>query len=185
MMAEVFYGFSMGFLKLSILALYGSVFPSHRFHYCLWALGIFIALWSLMSAIGAICQCIPIESYWDDSVEGHCMEYGILQFVATVCNIITDFIILFLPIRQVQRLNASREKKRWIYFSFAMGGRYSPLPPPHPPNPLRSVSRSRAVNILDFSACIVSIVRLVFAFQVGSLDGSCMSVPWLCLLSFS
>lgn len=132
MMAEVFYGFSMGFLKLSILALYGSVFPSRRFHYCLWALGIFIALWSLMSAIGAICQCIPIESYWDDFVEGHCMEYGILQFVATICNIITDFIILFLPIRQVQRLNASREKKRWIYFSFAMGGRYLPPPPANP-----------------------------------------------------
>lgn len=184
MMAEVFYGFSMGFLKLSILALYGSIFPSHRFHYCLWALGIFIALWSLMSAIGAICQCIPIESYWDDSVEGHCMEYGILQFVATVCNIITDFITLFLPIRQVQRLHASREKKRWIYFSFAMGGRY--FPQTLLPNPPRSVSRGReAIDILDFSACIVSIVRLVFAFQVGSLDGSCMSVPWLCLLRFS
>lgn len=52
------------------------------------------------------------------------MEYGILQFIATVCNIITDFIILFLPVRQVNKLHASKDKKRWIYFSFAMGGRY-------------------------------------------------------------
>jgi hypothetical protein len=115
---------SMGFLKLSILALYGSIFPSRRFHHCLWALGIFTALWSLMSVIGAICQCIPIESFWDDSIEGHCIQYGLLQFISTVCNIITDFIILFLPVRQIQRLHASKEKKRWIYFSLAMGGRY-------------------------------------------------------------
>lgn len=77
-----------------------------------------------MSVIGAICQCIPIESFWDDTIEGHCIEYGLLQLIATICNIITDFIILFLPVRQILRLHASREKKRWIYFSLAMGGRY-------------------------------------------------------------
>ncbi|KAL2277766.1 hypothetical protein FJTKL_15203 [Diaporthe vaccinii] len=75
--------------------------------------------------------------------------YGILQLTTTVCNIITDFIILFLPIRQVQRLHASKEKKRWIYFSSAMSG----------------------------SACVVSVIRLVFALQVGSLDGSWDAVP--------
>lgn len=115
---------SMGFLKLSILALYGSIFPSRHFHHCLWALGIFTVLWSLMSVIGATCQCVPIESFWDDTVEGRCIEYGLLQLIATVCNIIMDFIILFLPVRQIQRLHASKEKKRWIYFSLAMGGRY-------------------------------------------------------------
>lgn len=123
MTTEVSYAMSMGFLKLSILALYGSIFPSRRFHHSLWALGVFTVSWSLMSAIGAICQCIPIESFWDDSIEGHCIQYGILQLITTICNIIMDFIILFLPIRQVQKLHASKEKKRWIYFSFAMGGR--------------------------------------------------------------
>lgn len=123
MSAEIFYAMSMGFLKLSILALYGSIFLSRRFHHALWALGIFTVSWSLMVAIGAICQCLPIQSFWDDSIEGHCIQFGILQIIATVCNIITDFVILFLPIRQVRRLHASKEKKRWIYFSFAMGGR--------------------------------------------------------------
>lgn len=141
---EIFYAMSMGFLKLSILALYGSIFPSRQFHYSLWALGIFTVSWSLMSAIGAICQCLPIESFWDDSIEGHCIQYGILQIIATVCNIITDFIILFLPIRKVQRLHASKMKKRWIYFSFAMGGRYF-LPPSPPPPPLQiRVCRKRS-----------------------------------------
>lgn len=161
--AEVFYGFSMGFLKLSILALYGSVFPYRRFHYCLWALGTFITLWSLMSAIGAICQCIPIESFWDDSVEGHCMEYGILQFIATVCNIITDFIILFLPIRQIRRLHASKEKKRWIYFSFAMGGRYVyPVEPwLHKAVPVDTLHSSTLVHALSASSVWYSLSKLV------------------------
>lgn len=76
-----------------------------------------------MSAIGAICQCLPIESFWIDSIEGYCIEYGILQLIATACTIITDFIILLLPIRQIRKLHASNEKKRQIYFAFAMGSR--------------------------------------------------------------
>ncbi|KAG6368463.1 hypothetical protein INS49_002670 [Diaporthe citri] len=131
MTTEVSYVMSMGFLKLSILALYGSIFPYRRFRHCLWALGVFTLSWSLMSATGAICQCIPIESFWDDSLEGHCIQYGILQLVTTVC------------------CYGAAQKKRWIYFSFAMGG----------------------------SACVVSIIRLVFALQVGSLDGSWDAVP--------
>lgn len=115
---------SIGFLKLSILALYGSIFPSSRFHQSLWALGVFTALWTSMSVIGAICQCVPIESYWDDSIEGHCIEYAILQLISSVCNITTDFVILFLPIGQIRRLHVSKGKKRWIYLSLAMGGRY-------------------------------------------------------------
>ncbi|KAG8159748.1 hypothetical protein KVR01_010385 [Diaporthe batatas] len=146
---EVSYSMSMAFLKLSILALYGSIFPSRRFHQCLWALGVFTVLWCLTSAIGSICQCVPVESFWDDSVEGHCIDFGILQLTCTICNITTDFIILFLPVGQIRRLHVSKAKKRWIHFSLAMGG----------------------------SACVVSIVRLVFALQVGSIDASWADIP--------
>lgn len=44
----------------------------------------------------------------------------------------------------------------------------------------RSESRLREatpLTVLHSSACVVSIIRLVFALQVGSLDGSCKSFP--------
>lgn len=52
-----------------------------------------------MSVISSICQCVPIESFWDESIKGHYIEFGLLQLISTVCNIITDFVILFLPVR--------------------------------------------------------------------------------------
>lgn len=33
------------------------------------------------------------------------------------------------------------------------------------------------LTVLHYSACVVSVIRLVFALQVGSLDGSCTSLP--------
>ncbi|KUI61327.1 hypothetical protein VP1G_08505 [Cytospora mali] len=121
---EATYSGSIAFLKLSILALYSSIFPNRRFNYWIRVVSGFIVSWALMSAIGAICQCMPVESFWDDSISGHCIKYGYLQFVATICNIITDFVILLMPIPLVRRLHTSKDNKRLLHFSFTMGGRH-------------------------------------------------------------
>lgn len=128
---EATYSGSVAFLKLSILALYASIFPNRRFHFWIWVMGVFTISWALMSAIGAICQCIPVESFWDESISGHCIQYGYLQLIATLCNIITDFIILLMPTPLVRRLHTSKENKRLLHFSFAMGGRYVGAPHEH------------------------------------------------------
>ncbi|KAI0434046.1 hypothetical protein F5Y09DRAFT_338162 [Xylaria sp. FL1042] len=83
--SEATYALSMGFLKLSILSLYGSIFPSRRFHYCLWAVATFTFFWTAASVVGAIIQCLPIEYGWDKTIQGgKCWGYGALALA--VCG---------------------------------------------------------------------------------------------------
>lgn len=148
---ENLYCVCMAFLKFSILSMYHAIFPQKRFHYCLWAVAIFMACWAISCAFVAIFQCTPIAFGWDPSIAGGtCVNYGALVLVAGICNIVTDFIVLAMPIPLVLKLNLSTQRKRMVIFTFAMGG----------------------------SACLVSIARLAFALAVGSTaDGSWDNMP--------
>jgi hypothetical protein len=119
----------MAFLKFSILSMYHSIFPQRGFHYCLYAVAVFMAFWAISCAFVAIFQCTPIAFGWDPTiVGGTCVNYGALVLVAGICNIITDFVVLAMPIPLVLKLNLSPQRKRMVIFTFAMGGRYVPWP---------------------------------------------------------
>lgn len=113
----------MAFMKLSVLALYGAIFPSRRFGYCIWALAAFTISWGLFASIGAAAQCVPFSYAWNPVGHGHCIDFGQLQLAATICTIVTDFVILLMPLPLVRKLNTNREKKRMLMFTFMMGGR--------------------------------------------------------------
>ncbi|KAF2965286.1 hypothetical protein GQX73_g8295 [Xylaria multiplex] len=145
------YCYAMAFIKLSILSLYGNIFSSKRFHYVLWTVAAIVCTWAISIATVAIFQCTPIAFGWDPTIPGgFCINYGLVVLVAGVINIITDFTILGMPIPLIWRLNISKQKKRELTITFALGG----------------------------SACVVSIIRLAFALRVGTTsDGSWDNIP--------
>lgn len=116
----------MGFIKLSILAFYGSIFPLRRFRYALWAVAIFTGAWILTATFAGIFQCVPVEYGWDRTIEGgYCIKYGRVVLVVSVTNIVTDFIILLMPINPVRGLQMSPQKKKLVLLTFALGSRYA------------------------------------------------------------
>lgn len=121
---EVLYCLIMGLIKLSIIVMYGSIFPQRRFHWALWFTAFLIVSWVTYGVLTGILECVPLEALWDPSIkDAKCINYGTLVVAAGVHNILLDFIILALPIPLVWALNMSREKKRMLIFTFAMGGR--------------------------------------------------------------
>lgn len=160
----------MGFLKFSILQLYGSIFVLKRFHMCLWAVATFVAGWMISATGVSIGQCTPIASGWDHTIPGgYCVNYGLLVLVSGVFNVVTDLVILAMPIPLVLRLQISKQKKYLLIFTFAIGSR----------SVFSLVTQSFHTNpFLPPSACIVSIVRLAFSLIVGSTaDVSCEFSP--------
>ncbi|KAF4630097.1 hypothetical protein G7Y89_g8043 [Cudoniella acicularis] len=145
------YCFAMAFIKLSILKMYGDIFISKRFHYCLWAVAVFMIAWATAFSLTAIFQCTPIAFNWDITItDGFCINYGAVVMAAGAFNIATDLTILVMPIPMVLRLHTSKQKKWQVIFAFALGS----------------------------SACIISIVRLGFASKVGTTaDGSWDDIP--------
>ncbi|KAK8005918.1 hypothetical protein PG991_012215 [Apiospora marii] len=119
---EVTYCYTMAFIKLSILALYGTIFPSRKFRYILWFIGCVVVCWAITFSFAGIFQCIPISYLWDQNTGAFCIKYGVCSLVAAIINIITDFTILGLPIPLVWRLHTPRSKKILLTITFVVGG---------------------------------------------------------------
>ena len=108
----------MGCLKLSILSLYRSIFPQRKFHIILWGVAVFIVGWSLTAFLGAILQCVPKKAYMG-SLSENCIDYGNLSLAVSSCNVITNIIMIVLPIPLVLKLQTSKWKKTMIIATFA------------------------------------------------------------------
>ncbi|KAI0545610.1 hypothetical protein F4679DRAFT_588352 [Xylaria curta] len=120
---NVFNPLALGSLKLSILALYQSIFPSSRFRRAVTALASLVVAWVVTTLILGLVECIPIESLLDNSVPFvHCLPMRDLQLVIILVHIGIEILILLLPIPPVVRLQASPEKKRLVILTFLVGG---------------------------------------------------------------
>ncbi|KAI8631140.1 hypothetical protein F5Y19DRAFT_425215 [Xylariaceae sp. FL1651] len=144
LVSELVYFNVIAFLKLSILSFYGHIFPQRPFHYWLWGVATLVAAWDISFTFATIFQCYPISYAWDTNQPGYCINYGNSQLASGVINIITDFLILAMPIPLVWKLNISKHKKRQVTLTFAIG----------------------------CTACLVSVVRLAWAQSLDGADGS-------------
>jgi hypothetical protein len=139
--SENFYAVVLALLKLSVLALYRQLFSSsHRFLRVTWGMSFVVASLGIWVILASDLQCIPIQATWDLTVRGNCINYGLSGLLAYIVNIITDIIILSMPIPLVLKLHVSRQRKWMLIATFATGG----------------------------SACIVSIVQLRYVPKLGS-----------------
>ncbi|KAH8694199.1 hypothetical protein BGW36DRAFT_463777 [Talaromyces proteolyticus] len=137
---EVTYTVAIAFVKYSILLLYSRIFPSKGLRIAIITTAVFITAWACSSIFGSIFQCVPIRSQWDPSVQGKCINYGNFVLAIGIINIISDFVILVLPIPVIWSLNMKKTKKLLTIFTLVAGS----------------------------FACVVSIVRLAYAQSVGS-----------------
>jgi hypothetical protein len=120
---EIYYGLSIAFIKLSVLSLYITLFPPTRFRYAIYASMALVIAWVISLFFAAIFHCTPIEYNWDKTIEGHCIDGGIAASAWGIANVITDFVVLGIPIPSVLKLKLSRKKKMLTLFTFIMGGR--------------------------------------------------------------
>lgn len=121
---EVLYCTIMGLIKLSLLTMYAGIFPQRKFQWALWCTAFLILSWVIYGSLTGILQCVPVQALWDMSItDAYCIQYGTVVIAAGVQNILLDFIILTLPVPMIWRLSMSRQKKRMLIFTFAMGGR--------------------------------------------------------------
>ncbi|KAL8989292.1 MAG: hypothetical protein Q9177_001789 [Variospora cf. flavescens] len=129
--AQVVYKIVVGFNKISILMLYLRIFISKPFRLaCYINLGI-VAAFTIGSVFATILQCIPIKASWNRDVEATCINSASFWIAFAVINILTDAIILFLPMREVLHLQLGRREKIGLLALFSLGA-LSVTAPVHP-----------------------------------------------------
>lgn len=84
-------------------------------------MGIIVAS-SIGSIFATIFQCVPVAAAWDHSIKAKCINSGEFWVAYAVMNIITDVMVLALPISMIQQLKLGRRDKTMLYGLFLLGG---------------------------------------------------------------
>lgn len=120
---EIIYGPTIFLAKLSILLLYFRIFVTakrttfYAIHFIIW----FNLLFYLANLPTEIWTCLPREKIWDPTVDGKCLDNDAILVCGGIVNVVTDFVILLIPLVLIGRLQMPRAKKIGISAVFATG----------------------------------------------------------------
>lgn len=153
--------------KLSLLLfLYRIFHVDKRFRIAAWITGGILVLWSLITILLAIFSCRPIKASWDLKVrmDPKTVCYPKAYDVSNVygfCNVITDVVLIVLPIPLVWKMQVNLKKKLAVAMVFATGALY--VPPQ-----VKSLNKSELILACPNSVCAVAIVRQYIAYNSSS-----------------
>ena len=115
------------FIKLSILLQYLRIFAPTRkgnmfmfigAQLCIWINLIFYSVVTVFS----IWLCTPRAKIWNPLLEGgHCFNASKIFLATGIFNVISDFVILILPMPAVWKLQLPRKRKFLMTAIFGMG----------------------------------------------------------------
>lgn len=132
--ARIVFAWNLCLTKVSILFMFYRIFDLSRLgKACLVAIGAFVILWSIISTCLFIFTCAPVQKLWLPSVSGHCIDLVGRWIANAASNVVTNLVILCLPVPQVLRMTLSRTEKLAVTMVFAQGFLYVSNRPPQPP----------------------------------------------------
>ncbi|KAL8947284.1 MAG: hypothetical protein Q9222_006421, partial [Ikaeria aurantiellina] len=119
---QVLFGCSITATKLSILFFYHRLFPFRTFFIVSLIVGIASILWWVGLMLTAFLHCQPLAYYWDRSIPGgHCVNDNLIGYAITSVNIVTDLVVLILPIPWLWGMNMAVPKRMAVVGLFILG----------------------------------------------------------------
>lgn len=120
--SQLLWAVAIPIIKISILLLYTRIFGVlSYFRYTAYILGVFSVLWGIMVVFVVSLTCRPLKYTWDKSGEGSCINATVFYIIGSGLNVITDFIVLFLPLHAVWYLQLSIQQKLQLTGVFLLG----------------------------------------------------------------
>ncbi|KAJ5369879.1 uncharacterized protein N7496_005971 [Penicillium cataractarum] len=119
---QLVYPLSIGLVKFSILAQYYRIFAVNRFRKCVIGVGLFVFAYTIIVVfVNAFeCRSKPWRA-WDPSFPEGCNDLHATYFSTAGINILTDLIILVIPLPLLMKLNLHRRRKYALIAIFLSG----------------------------------------------------------------
>ncbi|RDL33267.1 uncharacterized protein BP5553_08706 [Venustampulla echinocandica] len=133
--AIFFYYVVMMLVKMSLLTLYLRLSPNKRFRLWVWAIMAFVIASSIGAIFTNLFACKPLALVWNKSLPGSCIDPPTFLLVTGCINVLTDFLMILLPIILLWTIQMRRKQKIAVI----------------------------AILMLGSSVCVMSIVRLRYA----------------------
>ena len=113
--------------KLAILALYRRLFPNKRLRIIVYILAVILIGLIISTVIVASVACRPYAANWDHKLPGAvCIDKEAFFIYSSLPNIITDVVMLALPMPVVWKLHTSARMKVGLTATFIVGSLYVP-----------------------------------------------------------
>lgn len=117
------YNLSLTLAKISLVLQYARIFAGKRFRLACWLIMGFIIASGIWAIFSAIFNCIPVHSFWDISyVGGHCMDKKFMWFFTASLNLLTDIILVAMPMPVLKSLQLPKKQKIGLMCIFGLGG---------------------------------------------------------------
>lgn len=108
--------------KVATILLYLRIFVTQRFQIAAYIVMGIIVAWSIGAVASTIFQCVPVAGAWNRKLDATCINTDIFWIAYAVMNILTDVMVLALPIAPIIALQLSTRNKLMICAIFMMGG---------------------------------------------------------------
>ena len=110
------------FPKLAILAIYLRIFTKKSYRNTCWVVAVLLVANCIAFTVTGLLICRPIAFLWDHSIaKGHCYNINAWFRWGSVVNIITDVVMLVLPLPMIWKVQTSRKIKLGLTLTFATG----------------------------------------------------------------
>ncbi|KOC15521.1 hypothetical protein AFLA70_122g002121 [Aspergillus flavus AF70] len=109
--------------KISILLFYIRIFSTPKFRMIAYAAGFIVLGHGIGVFFAAIFQCSPVQYAWDKTIEGgSCFDQQAFYRYVSPPNILTDVLILVMPLPFVWKLHTRMTQKLALTGVFLLGG---------------------------------------------------------------
>jgi len=128
---QLFFVAIMTLAKLSTLIMYNRVVAAvseKLYKGFVMATTVVVAAWGISFFFATLFNCYPVDQYWKSVDGAKCTDEAPRILAATVMNIITDLVVVFLPTKAIWRMNRSIREKAILMFLMALGLVYETLP---------------------------------------------------------
>jgi hypothetical protein len=120
--AQTPYKIVVGLNKVSAILFCQRIFVGNTFQYTCWTCTAIIVGWNVAAIAATILQCIPIAGSWDKTILATCIDSRAFWVAYAVGNILTDAMVLALPIPQVLKLRLKLRERVMVCGVFLLGG---------------------------------------------------------------
>ncbi|KAF1940627.1 hypothetical protein EJ02DRAFT_435494 [Clathrospora elynae] len=121
-MASILYCPFLASAKLSLLLFYLTLSHLRWFKLCVYASMFLVVGYNIALVFPLIFACTPFKRNWDiTTTDGSCIDRTPLYMATAVLNMITDILLLVLPIPMIVKLQMPRAQKAGLICIFGVG----------------------------------------------------------------
>ena len=157
---EIIWSFGVFGVKVGILLFYWRVFATRHIRMVVMAVFFFSASIFVVNFVTFVLQCLPVPRFWDETVDGTCINQNQFYFASAIINVCGDVAVLALPLPTVWRLHTSRNKKWSLSFLFLLGSL----------SVFYYLCHTAISLLIVQSVCVASIFRIIAVREIDSTD---------------